>query len=242
MTTTSSAWSATTPRSWVISSTAVPVVFRSSSSRARIWACTVTSSAVVGSSAISTRGRQARAMAIITRCRIPPESWCGYWRARRAASGMRTASSISTARAMAAARSRSWCSRSASATCSPAVKAGFRLVMGSWKTIASSRPRRRRRSSGGNSAISRPAKRTAPLVVAPGGNRPMMASDVADLPHPLSPTRATVRPAGSAKEIPSSTRKGPRSVAKLRARSTTSSAGAVMSRRTPPPPPGRRPR
>ena len=38
----------------------------------------VTSSAVVGSSAISSFGLQASAMAIITRWRMPPDSWCGY--------------------------------------------------------------------------------------------------------------------------------------------------------------------
>ena len=43
----------------------------------RICAWTVTSSAVVGSSAISRRGRHDSAIAIITRCRMPPESWCG---------------------------------------------------------------------------------------------------------------------------------------------------------------------
>ena len=37
----------------------------------------VTSSAVVGSSAISSFGRQDSAMAIITRWRMPPDSWCG---------------------------------------------------------------------------------------------------------------------------------------------------------------------
>ena len=42
-----------------------------------ICACTVTSSAVVGSSAISTFGSSASAIAIITRCRMPPENWCG---------------------------------------------------------------------------------------------------------------------------------------------------------------------
>ena len=47
-------------------------------SRSRIWACTVTSSPVVGSSAMSSRGAQARAMAIITRWRMPPDSWKGY--------------------------------------------------------------------------------------------------------------------------------------------------------------------
>ena len=40
----------------------------------------VTSSAVVGSSAMSRSGSFASAMAIITRCRWPPESWCGYAR------------------------------------------------------------------------------------------------------------------------------------------------------------------
>ena len=45
--------------------------------RSRIWAWMVTSSAVVGSSAISSAGSQASAMAIITRWRMPPDSWCG---------------------------------------------------------------------------------------------------------------------------------------------------------------------
>ena len=43
-----------------------------------IWAWVVTSSAVVASSAISSFGWQASAIAIITRWRMPPESWCGY--------------------------------------------------------------------------------------------------------------------------------------------------------------------
>jgi hypothetical protein len=43
----------------------------------RICAWIVTSSAVVGSSAISSDGLQDKAMAIITRWRMPPESWCG---------------------------------------------------------------------------------------------------------------------------------------------------------------------
>ena len=46
--------------------------------RSRICAWIVTSSAVVGSSAIRSFGLQASAMAIITRWRMPPESWCGY--------------------------------------------------------------------------------------------------------------------------------------------------------------------
>ena len=50
---------------------------RRSRSSAMIWACTVTSSAVVGSSAISTLGLSATAIAMSSRCRIPPENWCG---------------------------------------------------------------------------------------------------------------------------------------------------------------------
>ena len=46
-------------------------------SKSRICAWIVTSSAVVGSSAISTFGAQISAIAIITRWRMPPESWCG---------------------------------------------------------------------------------------------------------------------------------------------------------------------
>ena len=59
-------------------------------SRSRIWACTVTSSAVVGSSANRSFGPQASAIAIMTRWRMPPDSWCGYSLSRRSGSGMPT--------------------------------------------------------------------------------------------------------------------------------------------------------
>ncbi len=65
----------------------------------------VTSNAVVGSSAISKRGWHTKAMAIITRWRMPPESWCGYSCRRCSGAGMRTWASISKARARAWARS-----------------------------------------------------------------------------------------------------------------------------------------
>ena len=68
--------SATTPRSWVISSTAMPIALQRCSS-SRICAWIVTSSAVVGSSAISSSGLHDSAMAIMTRWRMPPENWCG---------------------------------------------------------------------------------------------------------------------------------------------------------------------
>ena len=74
---TRSAVSATTPMSWVMRTSPMPVSRRSASSRSRICAWMVTSSAVVGSSAIRSFGRQASAMAIITRWLMPPESWWG---------------------------------------------------------------------------------------------------------------------------------------------------------------------
>ena len=72
MTTTSSATSATTPRSCVIMMIAVPCSACSCRISSRICACVVTSSAVVGSSAISRSGSLISAIAIITRCRMPP--------------------------------------------------------------------------------------------------------------------------------------------------------------------------
>ena len=64
----------------------------------------VTSSAVVGSSASSSFGELASAMAIITRWRMPPENWCGYWSSRRSAAGMPTMFISSSARARRARR------------------------------------------------------------------------------------------------------------------------------------------
>ena len=63
--------------SWVMNSSPMPISRCRSRIRRSTWACTVTSSAVVGSSAIISRGRQHSAIAIITRWRIPPESWNG---------------------------------------------------------------------------------------------------------------------------------------------------------------------
>ena len=75
-----------------------PVLFPERFISSRICAWIVTSSAVVGSSAISSSGLVDSAIAIITRWRMPPESWCGYALARRLASAMPTCPSISIAR------------------------------------------------------------------------------------------------------------------------------------------------
>jgi len=97
ITITSSAYAPARPRSWLISIRVMPSSACSSSSSSMIWAWVVTSSAVVASSAMSSRGRQASAIAIMTRCRIPPESWCGYSALRCSGSGMCTRRSRSTA-------------------------------------------------------------------------------------------------------------------------------------------------
>ena len=99
--------------------TDIPRRRRSESISSRICFWMVTSSAVVGSSAISSFGSQASAIAIITRCRIPPESWCGYCDTRSAGRGMPTRPSTSTARSSASAFDAPRCSRTDSAIWSP---------------------------------------------------------------------------------------------------------------------------
>jgi hypothetical protein len=77
ITTTWSAISPTTPRSWLMNSTLMRRLVFMLPMSSRICRWMVTSSAVVGSSAISSLGSQASAMAIITRCCWPPDSSCG---------------------------------------------------------------------------------------------------------------------------------------------------------------------
>ena len=99
---------ATTPRSWVTRIIAMNRSRCCAWSRSRICACTVTSSAVVGSSAKSSFGPHASAIAIITRWRMPPESWCGYSLQAPLGSGMPTDCEQRRARS----RSRSPCETS----------------------------------------------------------------------------------------------------------------------------------
>jgi hypothetical protein len=141
ITTTWSATSPTTPRSWLMNSTLMRRVALSLPMSSRIWRWMVTSSAVVGSSAISSLGSQVSAMAIITRCCWPPDISCGYEAMRRAGSGMPTSVSSSSARFQAWALDMPMCLISGSANCAPTVNTGFSEDMGSWKTQAISRPR-----------------------------------------------------------------------------------------------------
>ena len=74
ITPTRSAFSATTPRSCVISSMPIRFSLRRLRSTSSTCAWMVTSSAVVGSSAIRSLGWPASAIAIIARWRRPPDS------------------------------------------------------------------------------------------------------------------------------------------------------------------------
>ena len=198
ITTTSSAKLAARPRSWLIITSAMPSWRWRSRNSSMICACVVTSSAVVASSAISSFGLEASAMAMITRWRIPPESWCAYSCRRCSGEGRRTSLSSSSARSRAAPRStRAW-ARTASAICAPIRIVGFSDRDGSWKTIAMSAPRWRRIALSDSPISSWPSKRTEPETVAVAGSRPMIARELTVLPEPDSPMSARVRPTGSA--------------------------------------------
>ena len=83
-------------------------------------------------------------MAIITRWRMPPESWWGYSRTRWVGSGMPTERSraMAVSRASPLSMSRWW--RSDSVIWSPTFMTGLSEVIGSWKTMAISVPQRPR--------------------------------------------------------------------------------------------------
>ena len=211
-----------------MSSTAVPKSARSRRRMSSTWAWIVTSRAVVGSSAMSNRGLQAIAIAIMTRCRMPPESWCGYSSIRLAAAGTRTRSRSSIARDRASRRDKCWWRRSTSPICLPTVKTGFSEVMGSWNTMEMSRPRISRSCRGLSVSSSRPSSRTEPDTLAPCGCRPKTDSAVIVLPQPDSPTMAKTSPCRIRNDRPSTARTGPSSVSNRTLRSAISSSGPDM--------------
>ena len=131
ITTTLSAISATTPKSWVMNITLMPLRRWMSRISSRICAWVVTSSAVVGSSAIRIVGSSASAMAIITRCRCPPESRNGYWWYMSCGSGRPTSVSSSMARLAAGFRRADAMRRHDLVICSPTVISGLSAESGS---------------------------------------------------------------------------------------------------------------
>src|SRR4051794_13702896 len=224
---------ATTPRSCVIRMSDVPVsvVSRLISSRTCAWM--VTSRAVVGSSAIISLGWSARAMAIITRWRMPPENWWGYALRRFSGWGMPTMPSSSTARFRASPRSTLRCAWMVSTICSSIVRTGFRLVMGSWKIIAMSRPRISRTSD--SSIVTRltPSNSTSPPSIRPAGlgRSRMMARLVTLLPQPDSPTRPSRSPRATSNVMPLTAWIVPSWVRNLTTRSRTWSSASGASDR-----------
>ena len=194
-----STWSAswrTTARSWLMSSMPKPNSRCSPASRSSTAACTVTSSAEVGSSAMTSAGRSASARATATRCRWPPDSWCGN-RSAHVGSSCTAVSSSRTRSARSAAESVPWTS-SGSAMLQPMVCRGLSDDAGSWNTMPtrlrssrSRRPRAVRRSL--------PSTSTEPATT---GTSPASARPIVDLPEPDSPTRPTVSPACRSRSMP----------------------------------------
>ena len=80
------------------------------------------------------------AAAIITRCSMPPDSSCGYWRSRRSPSAIPTSAEQPHARAPRPRPADVPMVRSASVRKSPIVRTGLMWARGSWKTM---RPRAR---------------------------------------------------------------------------------------------------
>ena len=155
---------------------------------------------MVGSSAIRSLGSQESAIAIATRCRIPPESWCGYCASLCSGAGMPTAASSSTLRFFAVASSSSRCSCSVSISWVPIVSTGFSDVIGSWNTTASDRPRSLRSFSGESRSRSWPSNITRPVSSAFFGSNCRIAREQ----HGLAAAEFaddTERPAGAHREV-----------------------------------------
>ncbi len=192
---TRSAKRATTARSWLIRSIAVPASFFARS-RSSTWAWTVTSRAVVGSSAISRDGRAAMAEAMSARCRSPPDSSCAYCRRRSSGCGMPTSASSPSTRSSRPSRVARPCTSSGSATSSPTRRSGSSELSASCRTYPMCRPRSRRHSRRLSPRRSRPSKaRFSARTAAFSPASPSRVRAVTLLPDPDSPTRATHSPA-----------------------------------------------
>src|SRR6185437_7731436 len=84
------------------------------------------------------------------------------------------------------------------------VMVGFRLVIGSWKTVAICLPRTRRIWAASSGTRSFPDSSTEPETMRPpGGSIFMMDMAVMVLPQPDSPTRPTVSPRRTVNDTPS---------------------------------------
>src|SRR5947209_489651 len=138
------------------------------------------------------------------------------------------------------ARWRAWrfepssCSFIASASWSPILCTGFRLVIGSWKIIAISLPRISRSRRGLAVSRSSPFHIAVPEDIAlRRGLSPMIVRHVTLFPEPDSPTMPSVWPLSTEKVTPSTARTRPSSVLKYVFRSVTSSSAISLGESDP---------
>ena len=135
-------------------------------------------------------------MAIMARCRMPPENSWGYCLARSSGLGMFTIFRYLMASSLASLEeSFLWCLM-ASTICLPTCLVGFKQVIGSWKIIETSLPRRRCISFSLAFTMSCSPRRTAPWGMRAGGMgfNFITVWAVTLLPQPDSPTMASTSP------------------------------------------------
>ncbi len=160
---------------------------------------------------------------------MPPESSCGYWPRRRAASGMRTRSSHRRALARASACERPRWARGPSAICSPTVMCGVRAVRGSWKIMVIRAPRMRLNAAVGIPSSSWPRKRIEPDAWPLAARSPIAVMNVWLFPEPLSPTTPRHSPSRTVSETPLTASTTPSGESKPTRRSLISSTDGVDS-------------
>ena len=131
-----------------------------------------TSSAPNGSSISRIEGSLISAAARLTRLRMPPESWCGWWFSKPASP---TTRSHSLASASAVFFGTPWKSGPI-ATFASTVFQGSRASVWNMKLVPFAIP-----------STSRPPTRTLPAL---GWSRPATRVSVVDLPQPVGPTTA----------------------------------------------------
>jgi hypothetical protein len=138
---------------------------------------------------------------------------------------MRTRFSSGTTRPTASrGEKRSW-AVIASRIWAPTLVTGFSDVIGSWKIMATSLPRKRRISSWSILVTSRSRNQMWPPTMRPGsGTRRRIDSAVMVLPQPDSPTTPSVSPSSTCRLTPSTARTVPREVANWVCRSSTRSS------------------
>ena len=192
----------------------------------------VTSSAVVGSSAISSRGPQASAIAIITRCRMPPESSCGYCaHAPLGLGDADLAQHLDGVRHRVGAATGRGAGPALSAICRPTVSTGLSEVIGSWKIIEIALPRTVAHLLVGQREQIAALEQHAPGDDAAGGEATGAGSraSVTLLPQPDSPTTASVSPGDTTNDTPSTARTMPSRVKKCVLRPSIESSGCTAA-------------